>query len=240
MYGKRVGALVTIKHPRLDYRWLAAFAFVAVVFFVFAAPIPQDQAFHHFADAREIAGLPNFWNVVSNLPFIVIGIAGLSRLRGLANRILFTGVLLTGFGSAYYHWAPCDARLVWDRLPMTIIFMSFLGCIIAAERPAWLVALVVAGAASVIWWAVTGDLRPYALVKFGPILLVAPFLWSSIDRGYLWAIILLFGLAQAAELADYAIYSILPLSGHTIKHFIAAAATYSILRWRLRAAAYAQ
>jgi hypothetical protein len=69
--------------------------------------------------------IPNFWNVVSNIPFIAIGAAGLWRFRdGPATIILFLGFFLTGVGSSYYHWHPNDATLFWDRLPMTLSFAS--------------------------------------------------------------------------------------------------------------------
>src|SRR4029077_7804963 len=36
-------------------------------------PILQDQSYHRFADERTLFGIPNFWNVVSNVPFIAVG-----------------------------------------------------------------------------------------------------------------------------------------------------------------------
>src|ERR1700732_1190852 len=90
-------------------------------------PIPQDQNYHHFADQRTLLGVPNFWNVVSNLPFIAIGAAGLRRFRHDPTTIvLFSGMLLTGVGSSYYHWTPRDGPFLWDRLPMTLCFMAML------------------------------------------------------------------------------------------------------------------
>ena len=72
-------------------------------------PIPQSQIYHGFADQRTMFGIPNFWNVVSNLPFILVGVMGLYRVRGnLSASTFFLGVLLTGFGSSYYHWRPDD------------------------------------------------------------------------------------------------------------------------------------
>ena len=89
--------------------------------------LPQDQSYHLFADCRTVAGIPNFWNVVSNIPFIAIGAAGLWRFRdGPATIILFLGFFLTGIGSSYYHWHPNDATLFWDRLPMTLSFAAIL------------------------------------------------------------------------------------------------------------------
>src|SRR5436190_1533809 len=117
--------------------------------------IQQDQLYHAFADQRTLLGIPHFWNVVSNLPFAVVGVMGLLKFRDVASRTLFFGVLLVTFGSAYYHLAPDDARLVWDRLPMTVAFMALLA--IALRLRTWgLMALVAFGIASVGWWKFTG------------------------------------------------------------------------------------
>src|SRR5882724_11485131 len=94
-------------------------------------PIPQDQSYHHFADQRTLLGVPNFWNVVSNLPFIAIGAAGLRQFhRDPAIVVIFLGIFLTGFGSSYYHWNPTDGTLFWDRLPITLCFMAIFAAVI--------------------------------------------------------------------------------------------------------------
>ena len=86
-------------------------------------PLLQDQNYHQFADQRELFGVPNFWNVVSNLPFIAVGVIGLAQFRRDATTfVLFAGLFLTGFGSSYYHLNPNDGTLFWDRLPMTLCF----------------------------------------------------------------------------------------------------------------------
>jgi hypothetical protein len=41
--------------------------------FLFVPPIPQPQTYHRFADEHTMLGIPNFWNVVSNVPFILVG-----------------------------------------------------------------------------------------------------------------------------------------------------------------------
>src|SRR5262245_27190595 len=99
---------------------ISAWALAVLALLRFAPPVVQNQGYHAFADTRRLLGIPNFWNVVSNLPFVLVGILGLAKTRGMTARILFAGVTLTCFGSAYYHLAPDDARLVWDRLPMTM------------------------------------------------------------------------------------------------------------------------
>ncbi len=222
---------------KAEWRWPIVCAAAAATFLFVSRPLPQDEAFHRFADARTILGVPGFWNVVSNLPFAVIGILGLFEFRGLTDRVLFSGVLLTAFGSAWYHLAPDDTRLVWDRLPMTLVFTSFVVAAFAADRrketSRWILALLVAvGAVSVCWWAATNDLRPYAVVKFGAILFVLPSMFRSKHGGYLWATLGLFALAEALEMTDHAMGLGFLLSGHTLKHLFAGAATWAILRWR--------
>lgn len=206
-------------------------------FFFMAGPLPQDEAFHRFADGRTVPGIENFWNVASNLPFAIKGILGLHRFRGVTDRILFSGIFMTALGSGWYHLAPDDTRLVWDRLPMTIVFTSFVVAVVSSNlgtkhNTYLLAAPLIAGAGSVVWWALTNDLRPYAVVKFGPILDLAPMLFRSEHRGYLLAIVGLFGLAQAFKLADKAMALAFMISGHTLKHLAAGWATGEIYAWR--------
>jgi hypothetical protein len=135
-------------------------------------PLLQDQGYHRFADQRELFGIPNFWNVVSNLPFIAVGAAGLWRFhRHPATIVLFSGMMLTGFGSAYYHLDPNDASLVWDRLPMTLCFAAILAAVIdervhARAGSIMLLPLLAIGVASILLWRWTDDLRLYAWTQF--------------------------------------------------------------------------
>ncbi len=200
---------------------------------------------HGFADTREMLGVPNFMDVVSNLPFLVVGLAGLAavarpsvvRLGDERERwpwlALFVGVALVAIGSAYYHLAPNDDRLVWDRLPMTIAFTAFL-CAIVAERVRvglgllLLAVLVPLGVGTVFYWRATGDLRPYMLVQLWPMLLVPALLFIFPPR-YTRArdVLLVLGfyvLAKAAEVLDGPIFAAGGvISGHSLKHVLAAA-----------------
>src|SRR5215472_16803799 len=115
---------------KLPLAFLLAPIALAVIFLLVYPPIPQDESYHVFGDQRQLLGIPNFWNVVSNVGFAVVGIMGLLRFHELASRPLFAGVFLTSIGSAYYHWSPDDARLIWDRLPLTIVFLSLLSILI--------------------------------------------------------------------------------------------------------------
>ena len=223
-------------------------------------PIPQDPAYHRFADARVLGGAANGWAVLSNLPFAVVGLWGLRQVLAapagtsapfIQSRerwpyaLFFAGVALTGAGSAYYHWAPDNARLVWDRLPMTVGFMALLAAIVA-ERVSvttgivLLPVLLLVGAGSVAYWYAgeldgAGDLRPYALVQFAPAALIPLMLWLFPARythgGYLVGVIAIYGAAKLFEALDGPIYSVGHLlSGHTLKHLMAALAAWWLLR----------
>ena len=217
--------------------WILAVSLLCGVALAGVPTVRQDQSYHAFADTRTIWGLRNFWNVASNLAFAWVGIVGWRRLGGPTGRLMSVGLILTGLGSTFYHWAPDNGRLLWDRLPMTLVFMTLLTWIVTDGRARrWELAVVVAlglgGIGSVLWWRVSGDLRPYALVQFGPILVLLPAFRSAQASRWLWAMLGCYALAKAAESWDRAVYLFFPLSGHTLKHLIAAVAALCIVRWR--------
>ncbi|HEX2339074.1 MAG TPA: hypothetical protein VHI98_01215 [Vicinamibacterales bacterium] len=212
-------------------------------------PIRQSPDYHLFADTRSLLGIPNGLDVVSNLPFAIVGALGLmttfSRRAAFSDRwerwpyaALFGGVALTSLGSGYYHLAPDNARLVWDRLPMSIGFMGLLTALLA-ERVSlavgrWLfVPLLVAGAAGVFYWYWSelqnaGDLRLYVVVQFGSLLWIVLLLVLYPARysgtAYLVTGLAAYGVGKAFELADHQIFSVGRIvSGHTLKHLVAAA-----------------
>jgi hypothetical protein len=222
----------------------------------FATPrIAQPAAYHRMADERTIAGIPNALNVVSNLPFALVGLIGLITLRSKKSPFrdsidrwpyvaLFSGVFVTAVGSSYYHLAPDDARLVWDRLPMTVGFMGLLAALVSERVDrgagrALLVPLLIAGVASVLYWNWTevrgaGDLRPYFLVQFGSLLLVALILVlypsSGSDTRYIVGGLLVYVLAKIFEVADAQIFAMGGIvSGHTLKHLVAAAGVWCLV-----------
>ena len=225
---------------------------IAAAFFV--DPIAQDPDYHRFVDQRRFLSIANTLNVLSNLPFVIVGVAGLIFIgrhgAGVAPHtqgawlVFFTGIFLTAFGSGYYHLAPNNDTLVWDRLPMTIGFMSFVAIVIAEYLSVRggklaLVPLLVVGAASVLFWAYTeslgrGDLRAYAVVQFVPMLLIPLILWlyrgkSDLGRYIVWMIGFYVG-AKVLEHYDGQVYAATGLlSGHTLKHVFAALAPASIL-----------
>lgn len=224
---------------------LALICLVAIVATLFVPRIPQDPAYHAFVDTRTIAGVPSFWNVLSNIGYLIVGIYGLTLVKRLPAREMLAGyitfcvgVTLVAFGSAWYHYMPSTQSLVWDRLPMAISFMALLALILG-ERVSWkltgrlLWPLVIAGAASVFYWAWTeqqgaGDLRPYGLVQFLPVvlipLLLLMFPGSKRSAMWLWLTFAGYVLAKIAEQFDGQIYAATGLSGHSIKHFVSSVA----------------
>lgn len=227
--------------PRRPLGILVGTAVVTIVALMFVPPIAQNPAYHLFADQKTCLGLPNFWNVTSNLPFVLIGIAGLCRRHAsLSTTMIFVGILLTGFGSIYYHWQPNDDTLFWDRLPMTITFMAILaGAIEERVSPrlgvVLLWPLLAVGLLSLVLWRMTGDLRPYVWVQFFPCLVLPLLFWltpARYTRTQDWIVAAgLYAVAKVFEFADALVYSAGGLiSGHTLKHLIAAAACFMILR----------
>jgi hypothetical protein len=240
------------------------FALLAITAIAFMHPIPQDPAYHNFVDQRTLYGVPNFWNVASNVPFVIAGLLGLLLLMrqqpvtgGLpelrpAYGVFFVGVFLTGFGSGYYHLDPTSATLVWDRLPMTLAFMAFFSMIVGEYLSpglgrALLWPLVVIGVLSIVYWHITesagrGDLRPYALVQFLPMVLIPMILLMFRPRlsggVFLWAMIAAYVVSKITEYYDAELFAALgAISGHSIKHIAAAIGTlfiYIALRRRRR------
>jgi len=220
---------------------------VVLVVLVFQWPaVPQDPAYHAFSDRAMPFGIRNFWNVASNLPFLVAGVWGLHTASATAVTIhrpayvLFClGALLVGFGSSYYHYTPVNDTLVWDRLPMTIAFMALFAIVIGdrvspvlGRRLLW--PLVLAGVASVMYWDWTelqgrGDLRAYGLVQFLPMVMIPLLLVANPGRGlratWLWGTLAAYVLAKLAEHFDAAIHGATGVvSGHTLKHLLSALA----------------
>jgi hypothetical protein len=204
-------------------------------------PIHQDQGYHYFADERSFFGVQNFWNVVSNLPFIAVGAVGLRQFhRDPAVFMIFMGIFLTGVGSSYYHWDPSDRTLFWDRLPMTLCFMAILAVIVAERIDARLGAillwpLIATGVLSLLVWHFTGDLRLYGWVQFFPclalLLLILIFPPKYSGTVYWVVAASLYALAKTFELFDHAVHANFFLSGHTLKHLFAAAACFTVLRY---------
>jgi len=218
--------------------------------------LAQDPAYHQFADSRTFLGIPNAGDTLSNLAILVVGLMGLVFIwREYANgsarcfmvrqemrayAVLFAAVAFTGFGSAWYHLAPDDPRLVWDRLPMSFSFTALLAITIAERIRLTvglrvLVPLLLLGGASVGWWHATGNLLPYAVVQYGSIAMILAIVMKFRSRyshgNYILGVLAIYAAAKAAEAFDSQIFAIVHIaSGHTLKHLLAAAAVFWVLR----------
>ncbi len=233
---------------------LAGITFTAVVLVFNLVPaIPQDLHYHAFANEQTIASIPNFYNVISNAGFILCGLWGLSLLKkkqlSPMALLMFICMILTGLGSAYYHHEPNNETLLWDRLPMTLVFTSFFAEIYARyfgikqAVPVWIGALVT-GVVSVLYWQYTelhgcGDLRLYALVQFLPILLIVVICFShgkinTYMHAPLAIIFICYLGAKFFEHHDHAVFAETQwISGHPIKHVLASIATAGIV-WMVK------
>ena len=236
---------------------LAVITAIITVATGFVDPIPQDPQYHQFADQRVYFYIPNTLNVVSNLLFALIGIIGLMQFCARRSLLVidsiytvyimfFAALVAIAPGSAYYHWMPDNQSLVWDRLPMTIAFMSFF-TIILAERLSikfakiMFLPLIIAGVLSIVYWhyselAGEGDLRPYGLVQFLPMLMI-PMILLMFKAKYtgdraIWWFLGWYLAAKVLEIFDGQIYEWLPLiSGHSLKHLAASIGCLVFLRY---------
>lgn len=237
-------------------RWLpTGVVLLVAAAILFHGPIAQTANYHDFADRRVWLGIPNAADVLSNLAFALVGLWGIAVLHGSRREsrfapgwpgyALFLGALiLTAAGSGWYHLAPDNHRLVWDRIPIALACAGLLAAVRAETRdprqPTWIpMALAVAAVASVLWWSVTesrgaGDLRPYLLMQGAPLVMIP--IWQALhgspraDRIAFGVAILLYVAAKVAEVEDRTIYEALGfVSGHTIKHLLAAAASVVIV-----------
>lgn len=206
-------------------------------------PIPQWASYHAFCDDRPWLGIPNAANVLTNLPFVLIGAWGLlsrrvaeERWERLAWTLLAGAVFAVGFGSAYYHWAPTDDRLFWDRLPMTVIFTSLLAITIGERIGVrLLLPLLAAGVAGLLYWRWAGDTRLYGLLQ-GLAIALIPLMLALFPARYsrsgdVWAAFGLYAVAKLAEHLDGPIHAATGgwTGGHPIKHVLAAAAIGTLL-----------
>ncbi len=237
-------------------RFLLGLTALVIATALWLPAVPQPVGYHDFADRRALLGVANFLDVASNVAFLLAGVAGLlvvARRRTsfeLAGErwpyaVFFAGILLTAAGSAYYHLAPDNERLFWDRLPMTIAFMSLVAAQIVDRIDvrtgrALLLPMLVVGSASAVHWRATervgaGNLVPYAILQgYSGVILLLIALWypSRYTRaGDVYWVFAGYAIAKVAELFDAEILAHGGvLSGHTIKHVAAAVAAGVVAR----------
>jgi hypothetical protein len=241
---KRIGAIAAITA-----------ACFAAAFLLPAIPQPVD--YHDFADHRDLLGVSNALDTLSNAAFLLAGLTGLwialrpqtvfaQASERVPYAVFFSGVLLTALGSGYYHLAPDNERLFWDRLPMTIAFMALVAAQVGdridarAGRLLLLPALLV-GAASVLYWRATeragaGNLVPYGILQayaVAILFLIAWWLPSRYTRGGdVFLVFAAYVAAKLVEALDARIYDAFGhlVSGHTLKHVAAAIGALLVCR----------
>jgi hypothetical protein len=236
--------------------WLIAFTLVSIAAAVLVPAVPQPLDYHDFADQRAMFGIAHFQDVATNVGFLLVGLFGLGivarrqtrfewPIERLPYAVFFTGMALTAAGSAYYHLAPDNETLTWDRLPMTIAFMSLIAAQLVERISvrvgiALLVPMLVVGAASVFYWIATersgaGNVIPYLILQVyavAALLLIAltlPSRYTRADDIY-WV----FAAYVAAKILEFFDREILAfghlVSGHSLKHLAAALAGLVVCR----------
>ena len=210
-------------------------------------PIGQLANYHDFADHTVLFGIPHACDVLSNIAFALVALWGLTRFPhsvaaaghgATGYRLFLVALLLTAFGSTWYHLAPNDARLVWDRIPVALACAGLIAAVrgqaLCRDSTAATVVLGGFAVASVFWWYVTelqgaGDLRPYLLLQAAPLFLLP--LWQRTggaprhERLAVGAALACYATAKLFELLDHEVAAVAaPLTGHTLKHLVAALA----------------
>jgi hypothetical protein len=230
--------------------FLIGFTALCVAAAVLVSPMPQPLDYHRFVDQRGAFGIPNFGDVISNIGFLIAGLIGLyvvaraatcfeQGIERLPYAVFFIGLLLTALGSSYYHLAPDNERLFWDRLPMTVGFMSLIAAQVVDRIGVrvglrLLIPMLIVGAGSVIYWLISerageGNVIPYGILQgyaIVAVLLLAVLHPSRYTRGndvywvFAWYLI-----AKLLEHFDAWIYELTGvISGHSLKHLAAGAA----------------
>lgn len=224
--------------------FISTILLTGMIFYVLK-PIPQSPSYHHFADQQSWLGIPNTWNVLSNIAIAIPGLFGLFLLFS-PNKVQFNdyrerwlwigvslGLILTAVGSSYYHLAPDNFRLIWDRLPMTFVFMSIVAALISERINIYLglclwPVLMAIGFYSVWWWYASelqgsSDLSFYIGIQAFALLTAMVMLLSPSPYTRNWdlaAVIVCYGLAVLCDRFDHQINRVTEdiISGHTLKH----------------------
>lgn len=233
-----------MKKENIGYFILSIFAIVAIAVLFLSSSIEQNNSYHNFSDVDTYLNIPNFWNVVSNIPFLIVGLLGIYKLNIIAENktqyfMFFLGISLVSIGSGYYHLNPNNHTLMWDRLPMTIGFMALFSIVISEfinkkNGQLILIPLLIFGLFSVYYWVSFKDLRIYLFVQFFPLLAIPIILLFfkstyTLTIGY-WLLLLAYVVAKIFEYFDYQTHDYTGLiSGHTLKHLFASIGLFILL-----------
>ena len=171
-----------LKKEKIAYRIIAVLGIVMLIGVIILSPIKQDREYHNFSDGNILLKINNFWNVVSNLPFLIVGFLGIYKIKLIAERklqylVFFSGIILVALGSGYYHLYPNSYTLIFDRLPMTVVFMTLTSIIVSefinrAIGEKTLLPMLLSGLLSVLYWILFKDLALYVFVQFYPMLII--------------------------------------------------------------------
>ncbi|WP_408096890.1 hypothetical protein ACJVC5_17780 [Peredibacter sp. HCB2-198] len=222
----------------IKYALLIGTALATFIFFFTKPAMPQELSYHLFVDQRMFWNIPNTLDVLSNLAFLIVGFLGLKESFKITSPVrnswiaFFASILLVAPGSAFYHWAPNNYTLIWDRLPMSTGFMA-LYVVMLAEHISlkftkvlpWALLM---GLVSVLVWVATDDLRFYFWVQFSSFLTVPMILLAFTSRythkGWFGVTLLFYALAKWTEVKDKEVFlwTHEMVSGHTLKHVLAA------------------
>ena len=253
--GQPAGPLRPRARSKAPARILVGITVLAVAAAFLAPRLPQWTSYHQFADSRSMLGVPNFLDVASNAAFLVVGVIGLfvtvrrrTRFQFNVERwpyiVFFLGVLLTAAGSGYYHLAPDNTRLFWDRLPMTIAFMALISSQIVDRLSVragivLLLPMLLVGAASVVYWRVTenagaGNVMPYGVLQGYAVFMLLAITVLVPSRytfgNYLYWVFAWYVASKLLETFDRGVFQLgHVVSGHTLKHLAAAVAAVPVI-----------
>jgi hypothetical protein len=182
--------------------------------------------------------VPHFCDVTSNLGFALAAFWGWLRLAPNRDHpdlqpwlgrlpAVPAGLFLTALGSTWYHLAPDNARLVWDRLPIALACGGLLAGVLGDVRRRD------SRSHAACWRSRHRQRRlvvfhrpgrrrrsaPYLLLQGLPILLIPLWQWiykaPAADRLAFGGALAIYIVAKLAELNDHAIAAARPASPAT-------------------------
>jgi hypothetical protein len=222
---------------------LALFAIICVFS---SSPIYDGADVNFYADQRSFLGIPNFYNVISTILFLILGLMGLWKLGHQKKTLLrtvwmifFLATIGIALGSGYYHLDPSDQRLFWDRLSISTGFMALLAGVLTERISIHVMKkvaplLILVGMGSVFYWGYTGDLRFYLLMQYFPIVSLPLLCLCFPTKGdrYIYGVVVFYILAKVVEVYDVQIFNLTHqmISGLTLKQLVAAVSVYFVYR----------